>query len=170
MVANKTDLCSDEPPPLPNVEFGQAVHIESTPPPASSSTPDPSADDASTSKPASGSASTGTDKGTRTDLRPRAVTATEGAMFAKEHGLLYVETSAKEGWHVVDAFEWTAREVLASVSRTELDRRKVSPDLPCYLPSLLAWTTPGYVSHERPRRCLLVDSDLDMADLFSLGV
>jgi hypothetical protein len=37
-----------------------------------------------------------------------------------------VETSAKEGWHVVDAFEWTAREVLATVSRTELERRKVS--------------------------------------------
>lgn len=51
-------------------------------------------------------------------------------MFAKEHGLLYVETSAKEGWHVVDAFEWTAREVLATVSRTELDRRKVSLTTP----------------------------------------
>lgn len=47
-------------------------------------------------------------------------------MFAKEHGLLYVETSAKEGWHVVDAFEWTAREVLTTVSKADLDRRKVS--------------------------------------------
>lgn len=60
------------------------------------------------------------------DLKPRAVTANEGAMFAKEHGLLYVETSAKEGWHVVDAFEWTAREILNTVSRTELDKREVS--------------------------------------------
>lgn len=49
-------------------------------------------------------------------------------MFAKEHGLLYVETSAKEGWHVVDAFEWTAREVLTTVSKADLDRRKVSLD------------------------------------------
>ena len=63
---------------------------------------------------------------TATGLRPRAVTPLEGALFAKQHGLLYVETSAKEGWHVVDAFEWTAREVLATVSRTELERRKVS--------------------------------------------
>lgn len=99
MVANKTDLCSDTPPPLPDIEYGQPVH---TPPESGPST------EASS------------------HLRPRAVSATEGAMFAKEHGLLYVETSAKEGWHVVDAFEWTAREVLATISQADLDRRKVS--------------------------------------------
>jgi hypothetical protein len=94
VVANKTDLCSDTPPPLPDIAFGQAV-------------PPSEQDD------------------TDTSLRPRAVTPLEGALFAKQHGLLYVETSAKEGWHVVDAFEWTAREVLATVSRTELERKKV---------------------------------------------
>jgi len=109
VVANKTDLCSDTPPPLPDVSFGQALPPSSVP---DDTTPSP------TQSPRTSS------DGPR--LRPRAVTALEGALFAKEHGLLYVETSAKEGWHVVDAFEWTAREVLATVSRTELDRRKVS--------------------------------------------
>lgn len=99
VVANKTDLCSDSPPPLPDIEYGQPVHT----PPTSDSSPE-----------------------TSSHLKPRAVTAAEGAMFAKEHGLLYVETSAKEGWHVVDAFEWTAREVLATISQADLDRRKVS--------------------------------------------
>ena len=47
----------------------------------------------------------------------------EGQQYAKQHGLLYVETSAKEGWGVEAAFEWTAREVLANVSRSELEQR-----------------------------------------------
>jgi Ras-related protein Rab-2A/Rab family protein len=54
------------------------------------------------------------------------VTTLDGALFAKQHGLLYVETSAKEGWGVVEAFEWTAREVLERVGRRELESRKVS--------------------------------------------
>ena len=33
-------------------------------------------------------------------------------------------TRRREGWGVVDAFEWTAREVLLNVSRQELERRK----------------------------------------------
>jgi hypothetical protein len=107
VVANKTDLCSETPPPLPDISYGQAV-----PPPPEPESPSPRrSTESNTDGP---------------NLRPRAVTALEGALFAKQHGLLYVETSAKEGWHVVDAFEWTAREVLATVSRTELDKRKVS--------------------------------------------
>lgn len=105
VVANKTDLCSDTPPPLPDIAFGQAVP--------------PSAEQDDTPSPTQSPRAS-----TDTSLRPRAVTPLEGALFAKQHGLLYVETSAKEGWHVVDAFEWTAREVLATVSRTELERRK----------------------------------------------
>lgn len=57
------------------------------------------------------------------------MTTLDGALFAKQHGLLYVETSAKEGWGVVDAFEWTAREVLKRVGRRELESRKVSRDV-----------------------------------------
>ena len=109
VVANKTDLCSDTPPPLPDIAFGQAV------PPSNTEQDETIPSPAQTSR-----------ISTDTGLRPRAVTPLEGALFAKQHGLLYVETSAKEGWHVVDAFEWTAREVLATVSRTELERRKVS--------------------------------------------
>jgi hypothetical protein len=105
VVANKTDLCSDTPPPLPDIAFGQAV-----PPSEQDDTPSPIQSPRAS---------------TDTSLRPRVVTPLEGALFAKQHGLLYVETSAKEGWHVVDAFEWTAREVLATVSRTELERKKV---------------------------------------------
>ena len=38
---------------------------------------------------------------------------------------MYVETSAKEGWNVVDAFERTARQILQRYNEEELDRRKV---------------------------------------------
>jgi Ras-related protein Rab-2A/Rab family protein len=108
VVANKTDLVSDTPPPLPDIAFGQAVP--------------PSTNDQDDTPSPPQSPRTSRDTG----FRQRSVTPLEGALFAKQNGLLYVETSAKEGWHVVDAFEWTAREVLATVSRTELERRKVS--------------------------------------------
>ncbi|KAK1926446.1 GTPase [Papiliotrema laurentii] len=102
LVANKVDLCSASPPELPSIAYGQAVSTD-----LSESAPSPS--------PASPS-----DR----QLQPRAVSANEGALYAKEHGLLYVETSAKEGWGVVDAFEWTAREALRRHNEDELQRRK----------------------------------------------
>ena len=45
-------------------------------------------------------------------------------LFAKSNNLLYVETSAKEGWNVENAFEWTAREILKRVTEEELERKK----------------------------------------------
>lgn len=57
-------------------------------------------------------------------LKPRAVSTLEGALFAKQHNLLYVETSAKEGWLVTEAFEWTARAILERVGRAEHQQRK----------------------------------------------
>lgn len=45
-------------------------------------------------------------------------------LFAKSNNLLYVETSAKEGWNVENAFEWTAREILKRVTEEELGRKK----------------------------------------------
>lgn len=57
-------------------------------------------------------------------LLPRAISTLEGAFFAKQHNLLYVETSAKEGWNVVDAFEQTARQILERVERGEFERKK----------------------------------------------
>lgn len=96
VVANKTDLCSSTPPSLPTASYGQAI-----PPPS----PTPS------SSPQS-------------NFRPRAVTSQEGMLFAKSNNLLYVETSAKEGWNVENAFEWTAREILKRVTEEELERKK----------------------------------------------
>ena len=112
VVANKVDLCSASPPELPSIAFGQAVSTD-----LSESAPSPS--------PASPS-----DR----QLQPRAVSANEGALYAKEHGLLYVETSAKEGWGVVDAFEWTAREALRRHNEDELQRRKVGLSSGCTIP------------------------------------
>lgn len=62
-------------------------------------------------------------------LLPRAVSTLEGAFFAKQHGLLYVETSAKEGWGVVDAFEWTARQMLERIEDGKLDKKKQTVEL-----------------------------------------
>lgn len=58
-------------------------------------------------------------------LKPRAISPQEGAMFAKQHGLLYVETSAKEGWGVEDAFEKSAREVLERIQKGAFEAKKV---------------------------------------------
>ena len=57
------------------------------------------------------------------------VSSSEGAAFAKQNGLLYIETSAKEGWGVVDAFERSAREVLRRLNESELRKRKVRATL-----------------------------------------
>jgi len=104
VVANKTDLCSASPTDV-SAETSVSDEEESS----------PSAQKAGTTVPS------GTTK-----LQPRAVTAKEGLTFAKENGLLYVETSAKEGWGVVDAFERTAKEALKRHNEDELARRRVS--------------------------------------------
>ncbi|WOO79747.1 Ras-related protein RABB1b [Vanrija pseudolonga] len=105
LVANKTDLCSAEPTAVPQIQYGVAI-------------PHAVDDDAPAATPEAIAAAA--------KLRPRAVSTIEGALFAKEHNLLYVETSAKEGWGVVDAFEWTARQILERVERGEFERRKPS--------------------------------------------
>ncbi|KGB80245.1 rab family protein [Cryptococcus deuterogattii 99/473] len=97
LVANKTDLCSPTPPSLPTASYGQAI------PPPSPTTPTSSS---------------------QSNFKPRAVTSQEGMLFAKSNNLLYVETSAKEGWNVENAFEWTAREILKRVTEEELARKK----------------------------------------------
>ncbi|WVQ74110.1 hypothetical protein IAR50_003699 [Cryptococcus sp. DSM 104548] len=100
LVANKTDLCSHSPPTL--TPFGQAL-------PPSSSDPDPSDPPFSSSS--------------QSKLKPRAVSTSEGQLFARQNGLLYVETSAKVGWGVEEAFEMTAREILGRVGREEAERK-----------------------------------------------
>lgn len=116
LVANKTDLCSSTPTALPQIQFGEAVSPSDVDPedgPGTPTTPSATSD--------SGSNSSG--------LLPRAVSTLEGAFFAKQHGLLYVETSAKEGWGVVDAFEWTARQMLERIEQGQVDRKAKTVEL-----------------------------------------
>jgi GTPase SAR1 family protein len=56
-------------------------------------------------------------------LSPRAISHEQGKAFAEENDLLYLETSAKEGWGIVQAFEDTAREVLRRHGEEDLRRR-----------------------------------------------
>jgi Ras-related protein Rab-2A/Rab family protein len=140
VVANKTDLCATEPTVVPQIQFGEAVYVmpDAAPKPASPAPETAPADAAASEAPestepaagsgsASGAASPPAASATPTPgrkLLPRAVSTLEGALFAKQHNLLYVETSAKEGWGVVDAFEQTARQILERVERGEFERRK----------------------------------------------
>lgn len=55
--------------------------------------------------------------GNKSDLtHRRAVTTEEGEAFAKEHGLIFLETSARTAHNVEDAFINTAREVYRKIS------------------------------------------------------
>jgi len=60
--------------------------------------------------------------GNKTDLNyRRRVTREEGEEFAKKHGLLFMETSAKEDKGITEAFEETAKEVIKKVEAGEID-------------------------------------------------
>lgn len=157
LVANKTDLCSTTPTALPQIQFGEAVSPSDVDPEDTSGLPtnptnptnptsDPTSDSGPGSGPGSGSntpgdatgdgsGGAGGDGGNGGDgagkggLLPRAVSTLEGAFFAKQHGLLYVETSAKEGWGVVEAFEWTARQMLERIEQGQVDRKAKTVEL-----------------------------------------
>jgi len=57
------------------------------------------------------------------DLPERAVSAEEGAAFAKRHGLLFFEASAKTGQGVNEAFTSVARDVCCRVRHGTVDLR-----------------------------------------------
>jgi len=60
--------------------------------------------------------------GNKSDLgHRRAVTYEEGAAFAREHGLVFLETSARTAHNVEDAFINTAREIYKKVQTGAID-------------------------------------------------
>ena len=60
--------------------------------------------------------------GNKSDLtHRRAVSTEEGAAFAKEHGLVFLEASAKTAHNVEDAFIGTARAIYSKIASGEFD-------------------------------------------------
>mmetsp|Transcript_388 Transcript_388/g.442 ORF Transcript_388/g.442 Transcript_388/m.442 type:complete len:216 (+) Transcript_388:95-742(+) len=60
--------------------------------------------------------------GNKSDLEhKRAVSTDEGEQFAKENGLLFLETSAKTAANVEEAFKQTARQIYGKIQRGDFD-------------------------------------------------
>lgn len=53
--------------------------------------------------------------GNKSDLERREVSVEEGAEFAKKHGLIFLETSAKTAQNVEEAFLYTARRICENI-------------------------------------------------------
>lgn len=57
--------------------------------------------------------------GNKKDLEDkRQVTYEEGETFAKENGLMFLETSAKTAYNVVEAFNLSAQAILNNIEKT----------------------------------------------------
>ena len=60
--------------------------------------------------------------GNKKDLEDkRQVTYEEGESFAKENGLMFLETSAKTAYNVVEAFNLSAQAILNNIEKTGVD-------------------------------------------------
>jgi len=60
--------------------------------------------------------------GNKSDLdHKRAVTTAEGEQFAKENGLIFIETSAKTAANVEEAFIYTARKIYEKIQKGVFD-------------------------------------------------
>ena len=60
--------------------------------------------------------------GNKSDLEhKRQVTVEEGEKFAREHGLLFIEASAKTATNVEEAFIQTAKKIYEKIQKGQLD-------------------------------------------------
>ena len=60
--------------------------------------------------------------GNKKDLEEkRQVSYEEGEAFAKENGLMFLETSAKTAYNVVESFNLSAQCILSNIERTGID-------------------------------------------------
>jgi Ras-related protein Rab-2A len=66
----------------------------------------------------------------------RAVSTEEGEQFAKEHGLVFLETSAKTAHNVEEAFINTARKIYEKIETGVFD---VSNEVRCLWRRLIGW-------------------------------
>eukprot|EP00356_Strombidium_inclinatum_P002917 CAMPEP_0170494088 /NCGR_PEP_ID=MMETSP0208-20121228/14442_1 /TAXON_ID=197538 /ORGANISM="Strombidium inclinatum, Strain S3" /LENGTH=87 /DNA_ID=CAMNT_0010770093 /DNA_START=336 /DNA_END=596 /DNA_ORIENTATION=+ len=61
--------------------------------------------------------------GNKADLEQREVTSEEGQRFAEENGLIFIETSAKTGLNVKEAFQEAASTIHENMQQGEYDLR-----------------------------------------------
>ena len=65
--------------------------------------------------------------GNKKDLEDkRQVTYEEGENFAKENGLMFLETSAKTAYNVVEAFKLSAQSILNNIERNGSDPNTIN--------------------------------------------
>lgn len=62
--------------------------------------------------------------GVRHILYSRKVSYEEGSKFAKEHGLIFLEVSAKTAYQVEDAFRKNAENLLEKIEKGVIDIKK----------------------------------------------
>eukprot|EP01066_Platyproteum_vivax_P007709 Platyproteum_vivax@DN3081_c0_g1_i1.p1 len=86
--------------------------------------------------------------GNKCDLERREVTTLEGEEFARQHGLFFIETSAKTAQNVEEAFIQTARKIYEKIEggvydlSNEAHGIKVGMPTPNYNPSLVRGAQP----------------------------
>lgn len=73
--------------------------------------------------------------GNKSDLERREVSYEEGAKFAREHGLIFCETSAKTAQNVEDAFMNTSRQIYQNIQNNMYDLGSESSGIKVGMPS-----------------------------------
>ncbi|CBZ55144.1 hypothetical protein NCLIV_055690 [Neospora caninum Liverpool] len=69
--------------------------------------------------------------GNKCDLERREVSFDEGAAFARQHGLIFLETSAKTAQNVDEAFILTARKIYENIQRGIYDLSNEAHGIKC---------------------------------------